>query len=309
MSLAFLLSILLFVIIKTDRPALSYLPGTHLLYKFEDYLEKSNMTMFVFYYNPNSMQCIGLSAILPQVMTKLKKYVEFVFIDCSLSGHKKTKGCQEGIIPDFELHSDDSDEADDEEEEDEEDQPKNKNKLEPNFYKLELYVPVDSSTVTDPNEKTIYRKNNYQLQGSIAEAPITKFISNLIISRATKITFQNFNKFLQDFSNINKILLITKKKKTPLIFKGLSNFYFGKIAFGEIHESESLLLGKLGVTSIPSLVMYQNFDESGKLLPKENIIFYEGEQTAEEISKFLDKYIVYVNYDNKEEKIEEVNDL
>ncbi len=48
------------------------------------------------------------------------------------------------------------------------------------------------------------------------------------------VTSQNYESFLNEDLNKNKVILFTNKKSTPPLFKALSKEYKGKLLFGQV---------------------------------------------------------------------------
>ena len=110
---------------------------------------------------------------------------------------------------------------------------------------------------------------------------------------------------------MNKFILFTEKKNTPLLFKGLSNYFYDKIKFAVVKKSENEICEKFKVSKFPSLMIYQNVDnKNNNILDEAEIKFYEGEQNAKNIINFLKNYELkeklYLNSEKNKAKISEI---
>lgn len=69
------------------------------------------------------------------------------------------------------------------------------------------------------------------------------------------VTMENYNSFVDENPEKNKIIYFTDRKTTAPLFKSLSKTYKEKLVFGEVkkqHEKE--LFEKFGITETPALL-------------------------------------------------------
>jgi protein disulfide-isomerase A6 len=79
-----------------------------------------------------------------------------------------------------------------------------------------------------------------------------KSISNTAASKMQSfvsiVNKDNYQKFIDQDPNKNKILIFTDRKTTAPLFKSLSKTYKDKLTFGEVKKGEEELYAKFGVT-------------------------------------------------------------
>ena len=139
---------------------------------------------------------------------------------------------------------------------------------------------------------------------------LNSFIANGITDKSININKNNIDDFLRN-NEMNKFILFTEKKNTPLLFKGLSNYFYDKIKFAVVKKSENEICEKFKVSKFPSLLIYQNVDnKNNNILDEAEIKFYEGEQNAKNIINFLKNYELkeklYLNSEKNKAKISEI---
>src|SRR5690606_3076782 len=77
--------------------------------------------------------------------------------------------------------------------------------------------------------------------------------------------------------------------KTPLLFRGISNYFSDRLLFGEVNKDQTALLKKFKITRFPTLLVYQTHEDEIQL--DEPIIeIYKGEIKADEITNFIGQY-------------------
>lgn len=65
----------------------------------------------------------------------------------------------------------------------------------------------------------------------------------------------NYDEFIQESPEKNKILLFTQKKSTPPLFRALSKEFNSKLTFGEIRDTDRELISAFKITSYPTLLV------------------------------------------------------
>jgi len=128
-----------------------------------------------------------------------------------------------------------------------------------------------------------------------------EFISENIISFSVKLNSQNFEYF-SNATFFNKVILFTEKKNTPNLYRGLSNYYYDKILFGEIIsslnktdnnnsdkavEENKNLLKKFGIKKLPAIIILEN---SFFIKEEPKVHYYEGMMFPSDISKFVENF-------------------
>ena len=135
------------------------------------------------------------------------------------------------------------------------------NLMDEEFYRIEVYVPP------------IYKLN-----------PYTKEMNSTIISREQIITNENFENF-KTKSNLNKVILFTNKKSSPLMYRGLSGYFYDRLALGIVYESEKNLCKKLEIKKFPTIMVIQTIEDD-VIIDDPNTIFYEGKMETENIVSY-----------------------
>ena len=127
---------------------------------------------------------------------------------------------------------------------------------------------------------------------------VKTWILNNIPDFSTNITTSaKLDEFLGEAGDkdINRVILFSKKAKTPPIYKVLSATYRDKLRFGFISsENKELLTERFSnVTEFPTLLVQQSYDTDNKSVFAESIeIKYEGKKDykLEELKEFLSNY-------------------
>jgi hypothetical protein len=96
---------------------------------------------------------------------------------------------------------------------------------------------------------------------------------------------ENVVSFLDTQPGMPKALLITAKKETPPLWKGLSADVYGRMILGEGREDNSALMKHFKVHQMPVLMAFPA-TEAGTIDP----IIYEGDMKYEAILPFLNRF-------------------
>jgi hypothetical protein len=106
-----------------------------------------------------------------------------------------------------------------------------------------------------------------------------KFIGNRVID----ITSNNFDTFVSDNPGRAKILLVTDKTKTPIVYRALSTYFEKTLEFGMVKHTDAELVKKLKVKSYPSFLLFKGGE------PKP--IKYDGDTyTYQDLFDFINVY-------------------
>ena len=234
------------------------LPGQRLSNEEEikTYLNKTDVTVVVFYYKEESDKSNQVAKSLKVVYSKLQYLMEYILVDCDKSSMSQCR-------------------ADDDED------------MEDKFYRIEIYVPPQYKYNPYTRQLNAHQKLEYK-KDDIGDKALYKFITKTIISREQKITNENYENFKQK-SDLNKVLLFTNKKTSPLMFRGLSGYFYDRLSFGVVPHTEKALCEKLGIKKFPTLMVIQTLEE-GVIVDEPIEIEYKGELDVEHIVQFLNKY-------------------
>lgn len=157
------------------------------------------------------------------------------------------------------------------------------------------YFPVITLLVPPELKFNPYTKKfnkHYERQWDrpeFSENLVYNFITSSISNRGVKLNSDNIDDFLSN-QEYNKLVLFTDKKQTPLIFRGLSNYFFNQMLFGEVEKDQEKLIKRFNVKSFPTLMVYKTQEDSDDLLDEPVVQFYQGKINAKDIAEFLSEY-------------------
>jgi hypothetical protein len=117
-------------------------------------------------------------------------------------------------------------------------------------------------------------------------------IYNFITSNMPYYTHLLNNDNIFGFLNselFNKVILFTNKKQPSTIIKGLTNYFFDSILFGEVDENEKELIDRFKITTFPTLLVYKVFDHK-RLLDEHETIKYEGLIKISDLISFIEPH-------------------
>lgn len=97
------------------------------------------------------------------------------------------------------------------------------------------------------------------------------------------VTEENYENWIQESPDKNKVLLFTDRKSTAPLFKSLSKTYKEKLMFGEV-KKEPKLIENFKVTKIPTLMVVTDpYEYKGDLYDMNDI-------KIDQLQKFLSTY-------------------
>ena len=73
------------------------------------------------------------------------------------------------------------------------------------------------------------------------------------------------------------------------MFRGLSGYFYDRLALGIVYETEKTLCKKLGIKKFPTLMVIQTIEDD-VIIDDPIEIFYDGKMETENIVTFLEKY-------------------
>ena len=243
--------------------------------EMETYLNKTDLAVLAFFYKKESDKSIEIAKNLKIVYSKLQYLVEYILVDCDKSKMEQCKLTDE----DFE----------------------------DTFYRIEMYMPPELKFNPYTKELNPHQKVQY-MKTDVSDKALYKFLTKIIISREERLTNENFERFIQRI-DINKVLLFTNKITSPLMFRGLSGYFYDRLAFGFVTDVEKEICEKYNITKFPTIMIIQTLEDDDILdEPKE--IIYKGELTVKPIVKFLKKYALKEKlYLKKREKDDDENSI
>ena len=217
-------------------------------------LEETDMTYFVYYYKKTSRNSRLGAELLKPISKKLQFLANILMVDCDEVEQKDTAGCQK-----------DPEAAD-------------------GYPKMELFSPPEYKFNPYTKKLNSHDRKVYEIP-QVNENLIYNFITKSIPSRAMKLTPENFENFASNLE-FNKVILFTDKAKTPLLFRGLSNFFYDRLIFGEVEKSQQALIKKFKIIHFPTLMIYKTIEDEVHL-DEPKLENYEGTINAENIADFL----------------------
>ena len=241
-----------------EKSELKSLPGKKFSSQEEitSYLKTADTTILVFYYKTASENAEEIAKNLKIVYSKLKYLIELISINCDDNTMDECTKTEDNLM-------------------DEE------------FYRIEIYVPPLYKQNPYTKELNSHQKMQYA-KSDTSDKALYKFLTKMIISREQVITNENYENF-KTRANLNKAILFTNKKSSPLMWRGLSGYFYDRIALGIVYNTEKNLCKKLGVKDFPSVMVIQTIEDE-VIIDDPQEIFYEGKMDTENIVNFLEKY-------------------
>ena len=244
--------------LSQEKSEIKTLPGKKFSSQEEisEYLKTTDTTILVFYYKTASENAEEIAKNLKVVYSKLKYLIELISINCDDNTMEECTKTEDNLM-------------------DEE------------FYRIEIYVPPLYKQNPYTKELNSHQKMQYA-KSDTSDKALYKFLTKMIISREQVITNENYENF-KTRANLNKAILFTNKKSSPLMWRGLSGYFYDRIALGIVYNTEKNLCKKLGVKDFPSVMVIQTIEDE-VIIDDPQEIFYEGKMDTENIVNFLEKY-------------------
>ena len=259
-STFFLFLIIFFLSLSFSESASEFktLPGKKFTTQEEisQYLKTTDLTVLVFYYKTASENAEEIAKNLKIVYSKLKYLVEYIIFNCDNNDTEECTKSEDNLMDD-------------------------------EFYRIEVYVPPLYKQNPYTKELNSHQKLQYA-KSDISDKALYKFLTKTIISREQVITNENYENF-KTRSNLNKVILFTNKKSSPLMWRGLSGYFYDRIAVGIVYQTEKNLCKKLNIKNFPTLMVIQTIEDD-VILDDPVEIFYDGKMDTENIVTFLEKY-------------------
>lgn len=165
------------------------------------------------------------------------------------------------------------------------------------YPQINIYRPV----AAEKDEKGFIKKQRTEYTGEkkakyIAEyglASIPSLVAPLTNGNTETNAQINYNTFL-GVATFPKLVLVSNKPETPLLFRALSLEFLGRVIFGEIKEKETELIELLNIKTYPTVIFFQ----PGSSTP----IVYEGEKNHDGIVDFINKTAIRPGQKKEEPK-------
>lgn len=164
------------------------------------------------------------------------------------------------------------------------------NKQDPNsFPRMKLLIPPKYKINPYTKEKSAYTELSYS-QESVSESSIYNFVAKNIANKGIKLNEENHKAILKN-PHFNKVLLFTDKPQSGLIFKGLSGYFYDRILFCEIHNSEEELVHQYSVKKFPALIIVETLEADLETQRDTSELHeYRGNLKAKDIAKFIEPF-------------------
>ncbi len=229
-------------------------------------LDETDLTYLAFYYKKESINSNAGAQFLLNTADKLNYLAGIILIDCGAvdesEAAQKPQKCKI---------------------------PKEAQRAEPDYFPvITLFIPPELKF--NPYTKKFNKHFEKQWdRPEFSENLVYSFITNNIANRGMKLNSENFEDFFGN-KEYNKLVLFTDKKQTPLIFRGLSNYFYNQLLFGEVPKEQEILIKRFNVTRFPTLMVYKTQEDTEDLLDEPVIEFYQGKINAKDIAEFLSMY-------------------
>mmetsp|Transcript_6668 Transcript_6668/g.11800 ORF Transcript_6668/g.11800 Transcript_6668/m.11800 type:complete len:635 (-) Transcript_6668:1114-3018(-) len=115
--------------------------------------------------------------------------------------------------------------------------------------------------------KPVVHNTNYS--GTVSVSEMARWVEEHLPFLGVKLTTSNLESFLAH--EANKVILFSSRETAPNVYKGLSSYFKGKLAFGFVNKEESELVSRYHVTSFPTLLVV---DGSSSVLEYEGVLDY-----------------------------------
>lgn len=220
-------------------------------------LKITDLTLLRFAYRKSSPKSRKIAEHLKHVTQKLEGLASILLIDCDNFLPESSLLCKENPY------------------------------LSDSFPRLKLLIPPEQRF--DPFTGHTEVHYEYPINNEdLTENGIYKFITSNMPYYTNKLNDDNIFGFLNS-ELFNKVILFSNKKQPSMIIKGLTNYFYDRILFGEVDEHEKALLERFNVTTFPTLVIYKVFDHK-RLLDEHETIKYEGLIKIKDLIEFIEPH-------------------
>lgn len=219
-------------------------------------LNETDSTYMLYYYSKQSNNSIIGAAQLQMIDRKLDYLAKILFIDCGEVEADEFPICRgSGGSQEYDY-----------------------------FPRIRLLIP-NAVKFNEAKEIIPHREIGFNKE-FVSDKTMYEFITENIISFSVRLNSKNFQ-ILEKQTFFNKVVLFTEKDSTPLIYRGLSNFFYDRIVFGEVGKNETELCNRFNVTKFPTILVLEN-----NFFSKEDFIAhkYEGMMFIGDLKAFIEKY-------------------
>ena len=219
----------------------------------------TDLTYLMFLYKRSSMKSRIIANYLINISKQLQYLAEILLIDCqNFTSFPKINICEENSEKD-------------------------------SFPKMKLLVP--NQFKINPYTGGIMPHKEVSFNETIvSENSIYNFITKNIPSFSVQLSDEDFDGFVSDNFMLNKIILFTDKNTTPVMFRGLSCYFYDQAEFAVANKSQSDMIQFFNITKFPTIVALRTFDKDIHL-DKTIYYTYDGAINILEIKSFIEKMI------------------
>jgi hypothetical protein len=155
------------------------------------------------------------------------------------------------------------------------------------FPKMVLYKPPEYRVNPYTQQRVPHEEHVYDKK-EVSESSIYNFLTGHILNKSIKLNSENIESFLAN-PHYNKVLLFTDKTQTPLLFRGISSFYYDRLLFGEIEKDQIALLKRFKIKAFPTLLVYVT-QEDDMELDEPRVIQHTDNIAGRNIVVFINPY-------------------
>lgn len=263
---------------EESNPADFRIKNVNHIYHHATMVEKikdSEITYFLFYYHPDSENSKQGIKFLREIVPKLEYLAEILLVNCQLSDYAERSVC---IKP---------------------------SEVKDGFPRMVVLIPPKVKINPYTKKPNSYVEKKYTEQ-EVSPKSIYKFITDNIPDFSIHLNNENIDEFLNDYE-YNKLILFTDKETTPLLYRGLSGYYYDRVKFGLVKSDQKDINSRFQIRQYPTLLFYNVIDE-GLILFNPSIDIYNGSTEAKSLVEALSytalsekKYIKEKSNEKKEE--------
>lgn len=213
-------------------------------------LDSSEFTFFAYYYKTTSSNSMNGFKMIKEINEKLKNLIKIMIIDCDQQDFSLRNVCKE-THPEHD-----------------------------SFPRMVLFIPPNQKHNPYTKQKNSYTEKAY-LEKKVTYKSLYSFITDSIQDYSINLTSSNIDTFLES-NDMNKLILFTDKDKTPLLYRGLSSYFYDRLRLGIVRKDQKDLLSRFEIETYPTLLIF-NSQKDGLLYKDEIIDVYNGELNADSI--------------------------
>ena len=211
----------------------------------------SEITYFAYYYLESSQNSHNGAKILKELSAKLNFLAKIIMINCDFEGFSKRNICVKPA----------TDEND-------------------TFPRMVLLIPPKMKVNPYTKEVYPYTEKAYK-ENRVNHGSIYNFITSSVQDYSINLTNDNIDSFLKNV-DMNKLILFTDKDKTPLLYRGLSSYFYDRLQLGIVKKNEKDITNRFQIRGYPTLLLI-NCVEGSVIFSDSTVDLYSGDINAESI--------------------------